>query len=109
MAMLSVLANRVSEVQTKNLQTFPFVFFNEVKEASIDYDLAHRSTEKTAPNGPISKFDSRVTYHLTLNEGANANLEKRFFALQESVRVLFWKDITVEVYLNGKKYESKNG
>lgn len=109
MAKLSVLSNRISEVQEKNLKMYPFVFFNEVKSAAIDYDLAHRATEGNGDGGPIAKFDSRVSYHLELNESANPQQDKRFSCIEGAVRVLFWKDIKVEVYFNGKKaYESKN-
>lgn len=108
-AQLSILANRISEVQEKNLKHYPFVFFNEVKSVRIDYNLGHTQT-KSVPGQDQPKWDTWVTYYLELNEPANANnLDKRFFCTEEAIKVLFWSDITVRVYFNGKKaFESKN-
>lgn len=108
MAKLSILANRISEIQEKNLKAYPFVFFNEVKTVSIDYNLGHTQT-KSIPGEKEIKWDTWVSYYLELNESANPNQERRFFCIEEAARVLFWKDLIVRVYFNGKKmYESKN-
>ena len=47
LAQLSMLANRISEIQEKNLKLFPFVFFEGLKEVTIDYDLGHGVNEGT--------------------------------------------------------------
>lgn len=99
MAKLSILANRISEVQEKNLKHYPFVFFNEIRSIKIDYDLARKenSVEEQGSN-------HRVTYYLELDElSNNMHLEKRLLCIESAVRVLFWKDILVEVFFNGKK------
>lgn len=99
MAQLSVLAGRISEVQEKNMKNYPFVFFESVDSVRIDYDLGHGINEKTKQ----VNHKSRVSYYLTLIEEANSHaLEKRFKALEASVRYLFWNDVIVEVYFNGK-------
>jgi hypothetical protein len=106
MAQLSVFANRISEVQEKNLKHFPFVFFEKVQEASIDYDLGHSVDEEKKE----IHHKSFVTYYLTLdpNPAINTNIAKRILALEVSVRKLFWSDIKLELHINGKKiYESK--
>lgn len=109
MAQLAILANRISEVQEKNLKHYPFVFFNEVNSVTIDYNVG-RTIPKYAPGEKEPKWDTWVSYNLELDESANTtHLDKRFFCLEEAVRVLFWKDLTVRVFFNGKKvYESKN-
>lgn len=99
MAQLSVLANRISEVQEKNLKMFPFVFFEAVTDVKINYDLGHAVDEKTKE----VHHKSKVSYYMTLNETLNEHaLNKRFLALEASVRHLFWKDIIVEIYFNDK-------
>lgn len=98
MATLAVLSNRISDFHEKNLKMYPLVFFNGVKSAKIDYDLERHKTVKDEPE--INK--SLVTYYLEINESENDHLDKRFEAIETSVRGLLWNDITVEVYFNGK-------
>jgi hypothetical protein len=109
LAQLSLLANRISEIQEKNLKMFPFVFFEKVKEVKIDYDLGHGIDEKSKE----IQHKSSVTYYLTLdasaNEGPDFNIAQRFLALETSIKELFWKDIKVQVYFNNNLvYETKN-
>lgn len=106
LAQLSLLANRISTIQEKNLKMFPFVYFDGVKEVVIDYDLGHGVDEKTKQ----VNHKSSVTYRLTMDGlSDNTNLSIRFNALEKSVRELFWKDVRIQVYFNGKLvYESKD-
>lgn len=106
MAQLSILANRISEVQEKNLKMYPFVFFDGVSIVSIDYDLGHGVDEKSKE----VHHKSLVAYHLTLDEKANERLlEKRLKTLEISVRAILWQDIIVKVFFNSKLvYESKD-
>ena len=103
-AQLAVFSNRISDFHVENLKKFPFVFFDNVKSVNIDYDFGHAvdETKKEVQHG------SRVAYHFTGSiEGEN--MDKRFQALEAAVRNLFWRDVKVEVYFNGKKqYESKD-
>ena len=104
MAYLTALSGRISEVQVKNLQMFPLVYFNSVDEVKIEYDLAPLKTMDDSP----TFSNSLVSYYLTLNELENVDLDKRFLALENSVRQLFWSDIKIEVYFNDQiKYKSK--
>jgi len=103
-AQLAVLANRISDFHAENLRKFPFVFFDNIKSASIDYDFGHAVNEakKEVQHG------SRVCYRFT-GPVEGENMEKRFQALEAAVRNLFWRDVKVEVYINDeKKYESKD-
>lgn len=106
MAQLSLLANRISEVQEKNLKNFPFVFFESITLASISYDLGHGVNEETKQ----LNHNSHVIYDLELDESHNTQfLDKRFAALESSVRAVFWKDVKVKVLFNGKSvFESKD-
>lgn len=105
MAKLTVLANRMNEIQEKNLKAYPFIFFNDVKEVKIDFNLS-----KVDDNGLMNHDDHHISYHLELNEESNKDhSEKRFKAIEQAVRALFWNDLKVRVFFNGKPvFESKN-
>lgn len=90
LAKLSILSNRISEIHEKNLKSYPFIFFNGVKEATVNYDL-----ERGKKN--------HVSFILTVKEGENLFLEKRLTSLDQSVKNLFWKEVSTSVILNGKK------
>jgi hypothetical protein len=95
MAQLAILSGRISESHEKNLKMYAFVFFNGVNSAKIDYNLDRSSDDK--------KY---VTYHLEIHpDFFNNKLKKRFEAIQSATRTLFWSDLEVNVYLNGKKLE----
>lgn len=106
MAQLSILANRISEVQEKNLKMYPFCFFDDVSVVRIEYDLGHGVDE----NSKEVHHKSLVAYHLTLDETVNERLlEKRLKTLEISIRAILWQDIMVKVFFNGKLvYESKD-
>lgn len=107
MAELSILANRISEIQERNLKMFPMVFFDDVAEARIDYDLGHGINEETKE----VNHASRVSYYLLFKgqQKDDATFQKRCSILEDAVRKLFWKDIKVEIYVNREKvYESKD-
>jgi hypothetical protein len=97
LAKLAVLSGRISEFHERNLNAYPFIFFNGVSEAAISYDL-----EKGGKN--------QITFKLTLKASAdNLDLDKRINALERSIKNLFWKDIEVSVYMDGKRVGVKNG
>jgi hypothetical protein len=106
MARLTALSGRISDVQIRNLQMFPLVFFNDVESVKIDYDLSHKSDVLEDPDGKLiinaPTRNNYVAYYLTLDEAKNELLDQRYFALERSVRMLFWTDLSVEVYFNGK-------
>jgi hypothetical protein len=104
MAQLSVLSNRINEIQEKNLKMYPFVFFNDVKSVKIEFDLS-----KVDDNGLMNHGDHHVTYFLDMFEESNDQMDRRMAAIEASVRSLFWNDLKVRVVVNGKlAYESKN-
>ena len=113
MAKLVLVAGKISDVHVKNLQMYPLIYFDGVKEAKIDYDLSHKADalvdkdNNLTINAPYRH--NVVTYYLTLFPGAkNDNLDKRFAALEASIRTLFWKDVILEVFMDEKiVYKSK--
>lgn len=124
MAKLVHLSGRISEFHEKNLKNYALIFFEGVQEAAIEYDFSHRpsnSGPKETPKTPDDFYkeigraamsmtsDSLVAYRLKIQFGIEqTHIEKRFDALEKSVRSLFWKDVVVKVYFNNKiVYESK--
>lgn len=93
---LGLFMGRVSEVHITNLKFFPFIFFNDLKEVKLDYDIG---TNREDP--------SFTSYDLCIS-AENDNLDKRYLALESSVRALFWKEMKVKISINGKEvYKSE--
>lgn len=103
MAQLTIFSGRLNELQQKNMEMYPFVYFNGVKSVKINYDLLQI---KPSEEGPVSN-NSTVSYYLTIDESQpNAHMDNRFLALESSVRTLLWDSIKVSIYLNDiKAYE----
>lgn len=98
---LTAFFGRISEVHIRNLKSFPFIFFNGVSEVKLEHDL---STVK----GGIST----ISYGLSLNKDisliSNNCPEKRYTALEDAVRSLFWKEVKVKISINGEEvYKSE--
>jgi hypothetical protein len=119
MAQFAISTNKISEIQIKNLQMWPFVFFNGVKSVNIDYDLTTNnavSYEANKDNDIKYKFAKPITdhfhisYDLEIDENQdNSHIEKRFKALENSIQTLFWSGIPLSVAFNGRNvYKSKN-
>lgn len=113
MAALVINSNRISEVHEKSMKMYPLIYFEAVSQVKIDYDLSHSSdvdVDKT--NNVTVKKPLRhcfVSYYLTIDESKlDENLKKRWSALENSTRALFWKDLPVKIYFNDRLvYESK--
>ena len=90
---LLMFSGMLSSVHIQNLKSFPFIYFNEVKEARLEHDIA---TNKVG--------QSNVTYDLTLNKEANGLIDKRYKALELAVHQLLWKEVKVKLLINGEEY-----
>jgi hypothetical protein len=107
MAALVLNSGRLSEFHERNLKIYPLIFFEDVKEVKIDYDLSVRhDAELDKLNNLVVKKPLQhcyVSYYLTLNEESNKpSLQRRFEALEISVQTLLWKNLPVEIYFNDK-------
>ena len=96
---LVMFIGRLSEVHVKNLKAFPFIYFNDhTTSPKLDYSV--ETTDKTKP--------TMFSYDLSLNLEANDQLDKRYKALELAVRSLFWKEVKIEVKIDGKEvYKSE--
>lgn len=105
MAKLTILSNRINDVQEKNLKMFPLICFEGIQSVRIDYDFSRARPAENEPD--ISA--SIVSYYLNIPQSPKMeDLEKRFEALEKCVRNIFWQDVKVEVYINDKiVYKSK--
>ena len=96
MTKLGAFFGRISEVHVKNMQSFPWIFFNDLKEVKLDYNIATKKEDS-----------SIVSYDLQI-DGENDNLSKRYEALESAIRGLFWKEVKIEVKINGQEvYKSE--
>lgn len=112
MAKLTMLSNKLNDIQLKNLSMFPLIFFNKINQVTVDYDLSNNlavDTEEDSNKLDIKYTFESATQHLTVkylletNESVEQDsLAKRFDALETSVRGILWKDINVKVYINNK-------
>lgn len=113
MAKLVLVSGKISETHEKNMKMYPFIYFDGVREVKIDYDLSHKADALVDRNNDLTiraPYRSNfVAYYLTMRPGAtNDKLEKRFAALEASIRTLFWSDVIVECYMDDKiVYKSK--
>ena len=95
---LGIFFGRISQVHFESLKSFPWIFFNDVTEFSLDYNIASKKEEG----------DSVVFYDLVLTKD-NDNLDKRYKALEDAVRALFWKEVQVKILINHVEvYKSEN-
>lgn len=95
---LMVFFGRVPETHIKALKEYPWIFFNGLSEAKLEYSI--ETTDKTK----VTKF----SYELTLPLEQNDHLDKRYKALESAVRTLFWKEVLIEIKINGQEvYKSE--
>jgi hypothetical protein len=95
---LMLLFGRIPEPFWKSLQSYPFIFFNEVETVSLDYDV----------NVILKDEKTFFMFDLALNLEKNDHLDKRYKGLEEAVRKLFWKEAKVLIKINGKEaYKSE--
>lgn len=107
MAKLTILSGRISEVQKKNMEMYPMVFFNGIKSVKIDYDLERldnvdeRNKDKLIIGNPNNQHFIR--YDMLVEDNAdNGTIDIRFLALETAIRSLFWRNVKVIVHINGK-------
>lgn len=87
---LIMFSGKISEIHVKNLQSFPFIFFNGLVEAKLDYSVSTGNSDS----------QTIFNYDLTI-DGENDNMDKRYKALESAIRNLFWKEAKVKVMING--------
>jgi hypothetical protein len=88
---LGMFFGRISEVHIQNLKNFPWIFFNDLTEVTLDYSVASKKEDS-----------SMVSYGLVIAK-ENDNLEKRYKAIEDAVRALFWKEVHVKIFINHKE------
>lgn len=95
---LMVFFGRVPETHVKALKEYPWIFFNDLLEVKLDYSI--ETTDKTK--------STKFSYELTLSLEKNDHLDKRYKALESAIRTLFWKEVLVEIKINGQEvYKSE--
>src|ERR1035437_671678 len=113
MAKLVLISGKITPMHEKNMKMYPLIYFDGVKEVKIEYDLSHEADALVDKDNNLTvnapKRNNIVSYHLTMHENAfNHNMDKRFAPLEASIKTLFWKDLAIEVIIDGKPvYKSK--
>jgi hypothetical protein len=112
MAKLTMVSGRINSIQEKNLKMYPFVFFDGIKNAKIDYDFSNAAMIESKEDKKAIEIAYKikkpetcnmyVAYHLELESDKNDHLEKRFKALENAIHTLFWKEVKIKVYFNDK-------
>lgn len=102
MARLTMLSNRLNEIQEKNLKLYPYIFFEGVKNGAIVYDLECRP-DASSEDRQMSTY---VNYTIEVSPDTVITfLDQRIAALKVAVRTIFWSDLTVNVEVKGGKNE----
>lgn len=95
---LMLFFGRIPEPIVKAMQSFPFIFFNDLKEAKLDYSVATKKEEGST----LFKYD------LSLPLESNESMDKRCKALEQAIRSQFWADAKVKITVNEKEvYKSE--
>ena len=92
MRKLTLITGQLSEVQIKNLKMYPLIYFDDVKEVTMSYDIV------TDPAAALPGKGSQILYEIEFNEDANPSMiDKRMMALRSSVQFILWSNVTVVV------------
>ena len=93
-----VLSKNISEFHLKNIQAWIFIFFNKVKDATIEYDFLDEAGEFGA--GVIT---------IKLKVDGKAKQEKQGYDnFVAAVKHIFFNETKVILYKNGKIWNFKN-
>lgn len=89
----AILSGRLSETHVKTLQAAPFIFFDNLAEVSISYNLVTNSEASVPGLGSVVKFTMlfQETYK------PDAYHDKRVEALVGTVKTLLWPDIDIVI------------
>ena len=100
MRKLTMINGTLSTIHEENLQKWPYIAFGDVVEAEITYDL---TKDYTSVNG-----EGFMSFHISTGE-EQENIVYRGDHLTSWVRDMFWNDIKVTIFLNGKeKYKNSS-
>lgn len=88
---LMMFFGRIPETHIKALQSYPWIFFNDLKEVKLDYNIATKKEEQ-----------SLISYDLYIDK-ENDHMPKRYEALERAVRDLFWKEVKTQIKINGEE------
>jgi hypothetical protein len=93
-----ILTGRLSEVHVKNLQNYPFIFFEGVESVEISYNII------TDPNQSLPGVGSVVRFKIKMDKEKNQSImEKRLDALKNSVKHILWPSVSVIVVDENEK------
>lgn len=105
---ITMLTGEISSVHLVNLKKWPHIVFNNITGLEIKYDLTKDRTKETG--------EGFVEFYVEIENEEIEDFDKRCSFLAMWVRDMFWSEIRVSVFFNGKeKYkdstlkDEKNG
>ncbi len=87
-----IFSGRISEFHLDNLSKYPFIFFEDIKEASLEYSVPDMADFDKGREKP------EIIYRIIFNPSPRMdNLDKRIKAIEGAVRTLLWPDTEVKL------------
>ena len=92
-----VLSNNISEFQEKNLKSWPFIVFKDLKQVAVNFNFMD-------DDGLF--FAGNIDYNFTFGEmPEDEEKTTGLRALSEWVSMLFWTDTKVTFKVNGVEWK----
>ena len=91
-----IFSGKISDFHIKNLSSYPFIFFEDIEEVSLEHFVPDSLDIDMGKEIPF------VTYRIQFKQNPRMdNLDKRIEAITNSVRTLLWENTQVNI-IDGK-------
>lgn len=95
-----LFAGRLSEIHEKNLKTYPFLVFDHLDTAILDYNL--NKWLNASQDNEIIDPEPYVKYILVFETAPPKNFEELASILKRTVKTFLFKEVEVIVSIGGK-------
>lgn len=103
---MTMFSGKLSDFQLENLNKWPFIVFNDLDSAKIEYDFEKKVK---ITDEDEEKFDAihagKIKFNLFFDKkpSKNKDLDKRIDTIKAWTKFLFWSDTKVTVNIKAKK------
>jgi hypothetical protein len=91
-----MLSKNLSQFQLMNLQAWPQVFFENYKNAKIEYNFIDKDE---------NFYSGEVTFNIDLD--GELKEDASCLHLEAATKLMFWSDTQVNILINGEKWNKK--